>query len=229
MSDDVPDGAVPDGAEPGTRRERDEVRRGGGMARLARVLVAPVVSGAVGALVFLIMIQGSFRKGHTTLDFNHVLGTLVAGETEEIGRTNEALGIVGDSAGPTGFWVTLLGAIVLMAVHEAVVTRLVRRGWLVRAVPLAVLTSLAVGVLFTLVADARFDTPIGFFGSDAGGLTPLVIVLCSVGFAVVASRAHELATTATWWEPRPDPMADADLETVAGIAPIGGDGPPRRD
>jgi hypothetical protein len=192
-------------------------RREGTLGRMARAVVAPIVSGAVGAIVFLIMIQGSFRREHTTLDFNHVLGTMVAGETEEIGQTDEALGVVGDSVGPTGLWTTIACSIALMMIHELVITRLVRRRWLIQAIPLAALTILAVGVLFTSLADARFDTPIGLFGVDAGGRTPLVIVLCSIGFAVVGARAHDLATHAWWWEKRPDPLAEGRLEEVAGM------------
>jgi hypothetical protein len=205
-----------------THRERDEARRGGGLGRVARAVVAPVISGAVGAVVFLIMIQGSFRKGHTTLDFNHVLGTMIQGETQEVGSTDSALGVIGDSVGPTGLWATIICGIALMVVHEAVVTRVVRRHWLIQAVPLWIITSLAVGVLYTSLADARFDTPIGFFGVDAGSLTPLVILLCSLGFALVGSRAHDLATTAAWWEKRPDPLAEGNLEEVAGIEPVRG-------
>lgn len=192
-------------------------RADGALGRVARSVVAPIVSGAAGAIVFLIMIQGAFRRDYTTLDFNHVLGTLVAGETEEIGRTDEALGVVGDSVGPAGLWTTIACAIALMVVHELVITRLVRRHWLIQAVPLAGLTILAVGVLYTALADARFDTPIGLFGLDAGGMTPLVIALCSTGFAVVGARAHDLAARAWWWEPRPDPLAEGRLEDVAGI------------
>jgi hypothetical protein len=192
-------------------------RADGALGRVARSVVAPIVSGAAGAIVFLIMIQGAFRRDYTTLDFNHVLGVMVAGETEEIGRTDEALGVVGDSVGPAGLWTTIACAIALMVVHELLITRLVRRHWLVQAVPLAGLTILAVGVLYTALADARFDTPIGLFGVDAGGMTPLVIALCSIGFAVVGARAHDLATGAWWWEPRPDPLAEGRLEEVAGI------------
>ena len=82
---------------------------------------------------------------------------------------------------------------------------------------------LAVGVVFASAADARFDTPIGLFASDAGERGVLVVVLCSIGFAVVGARAHDLASRAWWWEPRPDPLAGADLEDVAGF----GSGPRR--
>lgn len=190
---------------------------GGVLGRAARTLLAPAIGGAVGAIVFLVMIQGSFRKGYTTLDFNHVLGTMIRGEAGETGRTDEALGVIGDSAGPTGLWSTLALGIGLMLVHELVIVRLVRRHWVVQAIPLALLTVAAVGLLFTALADARFDTPIGLFGTDAGAMTPLVIVLCSVGFAVVGARVQALATGVAWWRRRPDPLADSRLEDVAGL------------
>lgn len=193
------------------------------VARVARAVAAPLISGSVAAIIFLVMIQGAFRRGHTTLDFNHVLGTMVAGEATEVGRADEALGVVGDSVGPTGLWATIVGGIALMAIHELVIVPLVRRHWLAQAVPLALLTMLAVGVVFASAADARFDTPIGLFASDAGERGVLVVVLCSIGFAVVGARAHDLARRAWWWEPRPDPLAGADLEDVAGF----GSGPRR--
>ena len=192
---------------------------GGSLGRLARAVAAPIVSGAVAAIVFLVMIQGAFHRGHTDLDFNHVLGTLIQGDAAEVGTTDEALGVVGDTVGPTGLWATILGGIVLMAIHELVIVRLVRRRWIVQAVPLAVLTMLAVGVLFCGLATARFDTPTGLFGVDAGGMTPLVIVLSSIGFAIVGARVHDLARDAAWWEERPDPMTER-LEEVAGIEPV---------
>jgi hypothetical protein len=194
------------------------VAGGGSLGRLARAVVAPLLSGFVGAVVFLVMIQGSFHRGHTDLDFNHVLGTLIEGDAQEVGSTDEALGVIGDTVGPTGLWSTIVGGVLLMVIHELVIVRLVRRSWLAQAVPLAVLTMLAVGVLFCGVASARFDTPIGLFGADAGGMTPLVIVLSSIGFAVVGARVHDLARNAAWWEERPDPMAER-LEEVAGIEP----------
>ena len=48
--------------------------------RLARTVTAAsslgvVVAAVLGTAAFLVMIQGAFRKGHTDLDFNHVLGT----------------------------------------------------------------------------------------------------------------------------------------------------------
>lgn len=191
---------------------------GGGMiGRVTRAVVAPVISGSVAAIVFLVMIQGSFHKGYTTLDFNHVLGTLIEGGAREVGSTTDALGVVGDSVGPTGLRATILLGIALMVVHELAIAPYLRRHWLIQAIPLAVLTNVAVGFVFCGLASARFDTPTGLFGVDAGGATPMVIVLCSIGFALMGARIHELARHAAWWKARPDPLADTDLEHVAGL------------
>lgn len=192
---------------------------GGPLGRLARTVAAPLVAGSVGAIVFLVMMQGSFHEGHTDLDFNHVLGTLVEGDADEVGSTNEALGVVGDTVGPTGLWTTILCGIALAAIHGLVITRLVRRRWLVQAIPLAVLTMLAVGILYCGLATARFDTPTGLFGVDAGGISPIVIILSSAGFAFIVARVHDLAMGAWWWEERPNPLAESKLEEVAGIEP----------
>ena len=144
-------------------------------------------------VVFLIMVQGSFRKGYTDLDFNHVLGTMIKGSAEEETGASEALGVVGDTAGPTGLYATLAGAVVLMLRSTAlVITPLVRRHWAIQGLVLGAVTALVVGLVFCGVADARLDTPTGLFGVDAGGITPVVIVLCSLGFGLVGARCYSL-------------------------------------
>jgi hypothetical protein len=197
--------------------------RGGWLARGARMVVAPLISGSIAAIVFLVMIQGAFRHGYTDFDFNHVLGTLVHGTASEATGTRTALGVVGDTAGPTGLWATVVGGIAIMVVHELAIIRMVRRHWLIQAIPLALLTILVVGVAFPLVADAHFDTTTGLFATGPGGHGPLVVVVSSIGFAIVGARIHALATGAEWWGRRGDPLAGTDLEGV-GL----GEGPPPR-
>ena len=63
-----------------------------------------VVAAAAGTATFLIMIQGSFHKGYTDLDFNHALGTTVMGTTLRETEARAALGLVGDPAGPVGLY-----------------------------------------------------------------------------------------------------------------------------
>lgn len=201
-------------------REGPDAVPGGPLPRLWRAVAAPVVSGAVAAVVFLIMVQGSFRKGHTSLDFNHVLGTLIEGEAQEVGSTQEALGVIGDSAGPTGFSATIVAGIVLMVIHSLVITRLVRRHWLIQAVPLWLLTVAALGLVYAPYADSQLDTPIGTFGADAGGMTPLVLILSALGFAVTGARCHDLMSRTGFWVSRQESVEQA-LADLPGVGDPG--------
>jgi hypothetical protein len=186
------------------------------LAAAGRFLAAAVIGGIVGGIVFLIMVQGAFRRGYTDLDFNHVLGTLVEGTASETTSTDEALGIIGDTVGKSGLYATCIAAVALMILHGLVITRLVRRHWLVQALPLAVVTFLVVGLLYCGLADSRLDTPTGLFGADAGGMTPLVLGLSSLGFAVVASRCYSLIEDAGWWVPKHESIETA-LEAVPDV------------
>jgi hypothetical protein len=182
-----------------------------------RFVVAAALGGVVAAVVFLIMVEGSFRKGHTTLDFNHVLGTVIAGNAEEIRQTGSALGVVGDSVGPTGLYATFVSGMVLLAVHGLVIVPLLRRRhWLVKGVALGALTFLVVGLVFTAIADHALDTPIGPFGKEDGGQTPMVLGLCSLGFGIVGARCFDLIAHARWWEVR---SAGIDVDTA--LAEVG--------
>lgn len=197
------DGDAP--ATHGTRRA---------LASAGRVAVSSVVGGVTAAIVFLVMVQGSFRKGYTDLDFNHVFGTMIRGGATEA-ETTSALGVVGDTAGPTGLYATLICGAVLVLIHALVLTRLVRRHWTIQALPLALVTFLAIGLIYCPVADYKFDTPMGLFGIDAGGMTPVVLALSSLGFAMVGSRIHSLAVDASWWERREESLEEV-LQEVSG-------------
>lgn len=191
----------------------------------ARAAVAVVLSAVVGALLFLIMVQGSFRQGYTDLDFNHVLGTLVKGTAEEETGTTDALGVVGDTAGPTGLYATLGAAVVLMALYGLVLSRLVRRPWPIKGLALGVVTFLVVGLVFCGVADARLDTPTGLFGIDSGGMTPVVLGVSSLAFGLVGARCYDLVAGAAWWEPHEEDLVAA-IESVAELESPA-DPPPR--
>lgn len=185
-------------------------------ARVAREVVAPVVAGVLGAVVFLVMVQGAFRRGHTDLDFNHVLGTIIQGEASEVGSTNQALGVIGDTAGPTGLYATIISGIVLVAIHGLIVTRLVRYHWLVGALALWALTFLALGLVYAPVADARLDSPIGTLGADAGAMTPIVLLISALGFAVIGARVQSLMVRPDFWQAHSGEF-ERQLEEVAGI------------
>jgi hypothetical protein len=176
-----------------------------------------LVSAAAATVVFLIMIQGAFHEGFTELDYSHVLGTAIKGTAVDE-ATAGALGIVGDTAGPTGLYATFVAAVVLVAFHGLVVTRLVRRGWVVQGLALGAVVALVVGLVFCGYAGARLDTPIGLFGADAGGIAPVAIVISSLGFGLVAARCYGLMTSAGWWEVHTIDEA-AVIESVSELEP----------
>ena len=67
-------------ANPHEARRRRGDRAGAALPRgSARFVVGVAVAAAAGTATFLIMVQGSLRKGYTDLDFNHTLGTAVEG------------------------------------------------------------------------------------------------------------------------------------------------------
>jgi hypothetical protein len=203
------------------------------LSAAGRFVAGAVVSGVVAGAIFLIMVQGSFRRGYTDLDFNHVMGTVVEGAAQETTSTEEALGVIGDTVGETGLTVTLALAVALMAVHGLVIVRLVRRHWLAQALPLAALTFLLVGLVFCGLADARLDTPTGLFGVDAGGMTPLVLGLSSLGFGVVGARCYGLIDDVRWWAPKQEGLETAldtvaELETTPASLELAEEGPEQR-
>ena len=177
-----------------------------------RFVVGVVVAAAMGTAVFLIMVQGSFRRGYTDLDFNHVLGTIVKGTAEETSGNQGALGVVGDTAGPTGLYAATLGAIVILTVY-GLVTRVVRGHWTIQGVGLGVVTFLVLGLVFAPIADARLDTPTGLFGVDAGGFTAVVLGVSALGFGLVAARCYDFILSPDWWRPR-ETTLDEMLEAV---------------
>ena len=137
------------------------------------------------------MVQGSFRKGYTDFDFNHVLGTAIKGTAEEQ-TGGEALGVVGDTAGPDGALRDLIAAVVL--------ARLLRpRRSRARPPPLAGAgararrssPSSSSASSTCPIADARHDTPMGLWGwtgrPDAGGARAL-----RAGLGLVAARCYDL-------------------------------------
>jgi hypothetical protein len=196
------------------------IRTPGWQMAVLRFVVAVAIGGVVAAVVFLIMVEGAFRKGHTTLDFNHVLGTVIAGNAEEIRQTGAALGVVGDSAGPTGLYATLIGGMVLLVVHGLVIVPLVRRRhWVIKGVALGVLTYLVLGLVYTTVADHALDTPVGLFGKDDGSQTPMVLGICSLGFGIVGARCYDLIAHTGWWTIRREGIdVDSALAEVGVIS-----------
>jgi hypothetical protein len=183
---------------------------------IGRFVVAVAVAAAIGAVVFLVMVQGSFHKGYTDLDFNHVAGTAVKGTTLRQTQEREALGIIGDSAGPTGLYSVLIGAVVLLTVY-GLVTRVVRRHWTIQGLGLGVVTFLLLGLAFGPISDARQDEAhTGLFGVDAGGFTVVVLGLSALGFGLVAARCYDLIDSVDWWEAS-ESTVDEVFEAVGDV------------
>ena len=168
---------------------------------LARAAAGVLIAGVVTAVVFLICAQGSFRQGITDFDFAHVLGTAIKGTGDvEEQQGADAFAVIGDTAGPTALWATLVAGVCLLAVHALVVVRFVRANWLVQGVVLGVVGFLAIELIYVPYADAHLDTPIGAWGADWGAHTPLVLGLSILIASIVGARIYDLATRATWWE-----------------------------
>jgi hypothetical protein len=183
---------------------------------IGRFVVGVVVAAVAGVAIFLIMVQGSFHKGYTDLDFNHVAGTAVKGTTLRETEARAALGLVSDSAGPVGLYSALIGAIVLLTVY-GLVTRVVRRHWVLQGAGLGVITFLLIGLVFAPIADVRQDgSPTGLFGVDAGGFTVVVLALSALGFGLVAARCYDLILSPEWWRPR-ETTIDEMLEAVGEV------------
>ena len=182
---------------------------------LARGVAGVLIGGVATALLFLIMVQGSFHQGITDFDFAHVLGTAIQGTAEE--KTGgDALGVVGDTAGPDALYATLIAGVLLLAFHGLVVVRFVRAHWVVQGLVLGVVAFLAIGFIYMPYADANLDTPIGPWGSDQGAMTPLVLGLSALGASVFGARCYDLALRANWWEPE-EITIDETLEALTGV------------
>jgi hypothetical protein len=186
-----------------------------GLPAIARAVAGVLIGGVVFALVFLICVEGSFRRGITEFDYAHVLGTAMQGTAkEETGA--EALGVIGDSAGPSALEATLVAGICLLAFHALVIVRLVRRSWIIQGLALAAVAFLALGVIYVPYADANLDTPIGAWGSDQGGMTPVVLAGASLIAAIIAARCYDLAERASWW--REEAVAvDEKIAELTGV------------
>ena len=128
-----------------------------------------------------------------------------------------ALGVVGDSAGPTGLYATPDRR------HRP--ARVPRpRDRAARAPPLGVqglvlgvVMFLAIGLIFCPYADAHLDTPMGSSASTPGGWTPS----CSSGsvagaFGLVGARCYDLSQRASWWRAEERPPSTRQLAELTG-------------
>ena len=122
----------------------------------------------LGTATFLVMVQGSFHKGYTDLDFNHTLGTAVKGTTLRETEARAAVGIVATRPGPVGLYAGLIGAAVLLAIYGLVIRRL-HRHWVLTGLGLGRGHFLVIGLGYAPIADARQDeAPWGSSASTRG-------------------------------------------------------------
>lgn len=188
------------------------------LAAVGRWCVGVVMSGLVAGVVFLVMVEGSQHKGFTDITFNHSLGVLIGGEGTQA-RTDAALGVAGDTAAPTGLAWFAFFAVATMAVYGLTIHRWLKRPWYVTAVPLGFLVFLFVSLVYFPLIDANVpEVSVGLFGVGGGGITPVVYLISSFGFAYMATRAFSLAVQPWWWEIR-GPDAEQAL-TQIGSAPV---------
>lgn len=192
----------------------------------AREIVALAIGALVAGVLWLVIVQGVL-PGPETAQFSRPLGELVRGELTSEARDDSVLGVVGDPVGPTGFWLTLVVWAGLLAVQRVVIGPFVGRFQLfLRALPLAVLTFLLWGLLFTTLADDRVGLGAGAFGVSDGTATPITYAIASYLCAVGGTRVIELVRTAAWWLPREEqvtqigtPEQVRELEQEGLLAP----------
>lgn len=186
----------------------------GAGARAARTACAIVVGGVVAAICFLIVIQEAERRGHTELDFNHTLGNIIEGRQSEDATTRAALGVIGDSAAPTGLIATLVLGVLVMAVFAFAIVPLVRRGgWITQGLALGAVTFLTLGLVYPPLASRHLEEPLGPFGASYGAGTVVAFLLSSLTLGVVGARCYSLMAGAAWWTPRGEVLEEA-LEEI---------------
>lgn len=186
-------------------------------ARVARTACAIVVGGMVAAICFLIVIHEAERRGYTALDFNHTLGNVIEGRQSEDATTRAALGVIGDSAAPTGLVATLVLGVVAMAVFALAVVPLVRRGgWIVQGVVLGAVVFLALGLIYPPLASRHLIESLGPFGASFGTGTVVAFALSSLTFGIAGARCYSLMVGAAWWTPRGEVLEEALEEIEMG-------------
>ena len=186
-------------------------------ARVARTVSAIVVGGVVAAICFLIVIHEAERRGYTALDFNHTLGNIIEGRQSEDATTRAALGVIGDSAAPTGLMATLVLGVLAMAVFALAIVPLVRRGgWIVQGIVLGAVTFLALGLIYPPLASRHLVESLGPFGASYGRGTVVAFALASLTFGIVGARCYSLMAGAAWWTPRGEVLEEALEEIEMG-------------
>lgn len=165
-----------------------------------RHVAGVVVGGAIGGIVWLIVLQEGPERNWSDHDYNQIMGQVFVGRGDDVARA--------------GFYGTLLFGIALAAVYALVFERPFRSKHRALApltfamVPLS-LWGLVLSPGVTAFEDTAIDVrprviPGGAFGLDGGGVTLVLGIAGSLLFALAASRIYRLMTTPAWWRSRDD-------------------------
>ena len=193
-------------------------RRAGTTATAAlRHIAGVAVSGMVGAVVWLVVMQEGPERNWSDHNYNQVVGQVFVGREDDVAKA--------------GFVATLAIGVALAAVYALVIGPLIgrkgpRRAALVfAAVPLLlwglVLAPRVTAYKDTALDEARQTIPGGVFGWDAGGITLLLAVVASLLFALSVDRIYRLMRAADWWRSRGDndAMRQETLDQLVAPAP----------
>jgi hypothetical protein len=162
-------------------RSRERVRW------VIRQLLGVVVGGAVGAAVWLVVVQEGRNLDLTDLDFVRAMALAFGAD-----------GVDRRATGSAGLYLTLSAGALLVLIQAVLLPRVGRlrdAPWWRQAVPLGIVGFLLWGVV---LSPSR---PSGFLGLDAGGATsPLVFLAGAAAYAIVGWRCYTLITSGAWWE-----------------------------
>ena len=189
---------------------------GGAVAAVGRWVSAVLFSAFTAGILFLVVVEEGGERGFTDVAFNHSLGVMIGGEAGRA-RADEAFGVSGDTAAPTGLIWFSVACLVVMAVHGLTIHRLVRRPWYVQGPVLGLLVYLLVSLVYFPLINASdvVDVSVGPFGVGGGGSTPLLFLVGSLAFGMLGARVFSLAASAHWW-------LEKEIRTEAALSKIEG-------
>jgi hypothetical protein len=190
---------------------------GARILRLLRHVAGVVVGGAIGGIVWLIILQEGPERQWSDHDYNQIMGQVFVGREDDVATA--------------GFLATLGTGVALALLYAFAFEPLGRnrgRAWAplcFAAVPLA-LWGLVLSPGVTAYKDTAIDVrpeviPGGAFGLDAGGVTLVLGVVGSLLFALAVSRIYRLMITPSWWKARGSDhaMAKGVLEELIARTP----------
>lgn len=163
-----------------------------------RHVAGVVVGGAIGGIVWLVVLQEGPERNWSDHNYNQIMGQVFVGREDDVARA--------------GFYGTLLFGIALAAIYALVFEGFFRGKHRALApltfalVPLF-LWGLVLSPGVTAFEDTAIDVrpqviPGGAFGLDGGGVTLVLGIAGSLLFALAVSRIYRLMTTPAWWRSR---------------------------